>query len=100
VVCTGRGKHSLVKLRLLQLARDGDTVRLLWDSRQGPAPVAARRADGTQTFVLRCGTCRRHLETGEAELVKAALALAEHQGVRDDDNTPVVMDLAVLAAVI
>lgn len=97
VCCTGRGKHDLVRLRTLQLRIDGDRVRVYWDQREGAAPETGFRADGdVKTFEFQCGTCRRNPKFREDRLVEIARVLAEHQGIRGDDNTPIVLDISMV----
>ncbi len=97
IICTGRGRHNRVPLRTLQLVRAGDGAALVWNTREGPAPVTPFAAPGdVGTYDLKCGTCGRHLKRHEDWLVKAALALAEQQGVRGSDNTPIVLDVSLI----
>jgi hypothetical protein len=42
----------------------------------------------------RCGTCGRHYKRREDKLGVIAMALADHQGITGDDNTPVILDIS------
>jgi hypothetical protein len=96
VVCTGRGKHDPVRFPPpLQLYDEGDRVRIKRDSRKGPAPVTPfHAADGLDTYDFKCGTCGRHWKRHEDEFITIAFALADHQGIRGDDNTPITVDIS------
>jgi len=98
VICTGRGKHSRVPFRPdLRLIRSGGQVRIMWNRQQGPGPVTDfKAADGLETFEVRCGTCGRHFKRHEDKLAVTALVLAEHQGIRGDDNTPITIDISMI----
>ena len=68
-------------LRTLQLRRDGEAVRLVYNTREGPALVTPFAApNDIATYDLKCGTCGRHLKRHEDWLIQTAFALAGHQG--------------------
>jgi hypothetical protein len=99
VSCTGRGKHSRVPFRShLRMIRPGDgQVRVMWNRRQGPGPVTGfGAADGLDTYEIRCRTCSRHFKCHEDRLGVIIAALAEHQGIRGDDNRPIVLDISLI----
>ncbi len=97
VVCTGRGRHNRVPLGTLQLRRDGEAVRLVYNTREGPAPVTPFAApNDIATYDLKCGTCGRHLKRHEDWLIQTAFALAGHQGISGDDSTPIVLDISTI----
>jgi len=69
----------------------------MWNRRQGSGPVTDfQAADGLETFEVKCGTCRRHFKRHEDKLVVIIRALAEYQGIRGDDNTPIVLDISMI----
>lgn len=99
VVCTGRGKHNRVPFRPdLRMIRASDgQVRIMWNRRQGPGPVTGfGAADGLDTYDIRCGSCGRHFKCHEDRLAVIIAAMAEFQGVRGDDNTPIVLDISMI----
>lgn len=99
VICTGRGKHDRVPFRPdLRIIRTSDgQVHVMWDRRQGPGPVTGfGAADGLETFEVRCGTCGRHFKCHEDRLGTIIAALAAFQGIRGDDNTPIVLDISLI----
>lgn len=96
--CTGRGRHDRVPFRpdLRLVGRDGE-IRVMWNRRQGPGPITGfGAADGLETVEVRCGTCGRHFKCHEDRFVVIVLALAQHQGIGDDDNTPVTVDISAI----
>ena len=97
VVCTGRGSHDAVPFPPdVQLYEDDQgRIRIRWNRAQGSGPVTAYSdADGLQTYEARCGTCGRHFKRREDRFGAVAMALAAHQGVTGDDNTPVTVDIS------
>ncbi len=97
VCCTGRGKHDLVRLHTLQLKDDGGIVRVHWNQRDGEPPVTGfRAADDMWTFVFECGSCGRNPKWREGRFIRTAFALAAHQDISGDDNTPVTFDISRL----
>ena len=98
VCCTGRGTHGEVGFPPpLQLIADGDQVRIVWDSRQGKAPVTPfRSGGGEQTFDFNCPKCLTHLKRRGDWLARATLALAGFQGISGDDNTPIMLDISMI----
>jgi len=86
-----------VPLRTLQLRRDGEAVRLVYNTREGPAPVTPFAApNDIATYDLKCGTCGRHLKRHEDWLIPTAFARAGHQGISGDDSTPIVLDISTI----
>jgi len=51
-------------------------------------------ADGLQTYETRCGTYGRHYKRREDKFGAIVMALAVHQGITGDDNTPVIVDIS------
>ncbi len=98
VVCTGRGGHDLVPLRPdLQILGAGGQIRIKWNRAQGPGPVTGfSAADGLRTYETRCATCGRHFKCRENKLGIIVMALAGHQGIAGDDNTPIVLDISMV----
>jgi hypothetical protein len=98
VSCTGRGVHDRVPFRPdLRLVRRDGQVRVMWNRRQGPGPVTGfGAADGLKTFEVQCGTCGRHFKRHEDMVGVIIQALAEHQGIRGDDNTAIVLDISLI----
>ena len=98
VICTGRGKHNPVPLRPdLQFFEAGGKLHIRWDRRQGTGPVTGfSDTDGLQTYETRCSTCGRHFKRREDRLGLIVIVLAGHQGIRGDDNTPVVLDISMV----
>lgn len=95
VICTGRGKHDSVPLRPVHLYEVGGELRIKWNTRQGPGPVTGfYDAEGRQTYETRCGTCGRHFKRREDKLGAIVTALAIHQGITGNDNTPVILDIS------
>jgi hypothetical protein len=95
VLCTGRDKHDAVPLRPVQLYEAGGELRIMWNASQGPGPVTGfHDAGGRQTYETRCGTCGRHFKCREDKLGLIVMALAVHQGITGDDNTPVIVDIS------
>lgn len=97
VICTGRGEHDAVPfLPDLQLYKDDrGRICIRWNRGQRPGPVTAYSdADGLQTYEAKCGTCGRHLKRREDKFGAIAMALAIHQGITGDDNTPVIVDIS------
>ena len=98
VVCTDRGQHERVLLRVLtaQVA-DGAEVHLVWDTRLGQAPVTGHRdAEGWNTFEFRCTQpgCRQHFKRGERQLVKDIRLRAAVQNVTG--NMAVEFDISLI----
>ena len=99
ILCTARGTHAETRVRTLQVVRIGDRLGLMWNTREGPAPVTGYRdAEGRQTYVLRCRRCRRNLKIREDKLTEAIMALAASQGIVGDERTPIRVDLSAVEA--
>jgi hypothetical protein len=96
VVCTAgrRGPHKRRHVRRVQLAREGDQLVILWDLREGPAPIASYREGGGQTLVFTCRSCGRSWERDHDRIVETVIALGEMQGIWPGGNTPIEIDVA------
>jgi hypothetical protein len=97
VICTARGDHGEVRFPPdVQLYEDDQgRLRIRWDRRQGPGPVTGYSdADGLRTYEARCGTCGRHFKRREDKFWLIAMALAGFQGITDNDNTPITIDIS------
>lgn len=96
VLCTGRGAHDPVPLRPdLQVYEAGGRLRIRWNAGQGPGPVTGfHDADDLKTYETRCGTCGRYFKRREDKLGAIVMAIADHQGITGDDNTPVIIDIS------
>lgn len=99
VYCTDRGAHARVQLRTLQLVRDGDQVRVKWDTREGPAPETGfHAADSFKTLAFECPVCGRHPELREPRFVEVVRRVAIEQ--RPPGNTPIELDLWMAEAAV
>lgn len=94
VICTGRGQHKRHRIRRIQLAAEGGRITVLWDQREGPAPVAAYREDGGRTLAFACPACRRDWKRGDDMVAQIVIALGRMQGLQGADNTPVTVDIS------
>jgi hypothetical protein len=96
VVCAGRSTHDPVQFSPpLQIIDDGGRLLVRWDRSGGAGPITDFRAsDGLNTLEFKCTACPRHWKRREDEFGKIAVALAVHQGITGDDNTPVVVDIS------
>lgn len=96
VICGGRGTHDAVQFPPpLQIVDHGGQLIVKRDGRRGAAPITDFRAnDGLNTLEFKCTSCPRHFKRREDEFAEIALALAVHQGIKGNDNTPIIIDIS------